>query len=56
MTSALSSRTRWCRVIIIDDYGDWQGSRKTTDEYLAEHGSPLCLVRIDVGARMAVKP
>ncbi len=43
-------------VIIIDDYGDWQGSRKATDEYLAEHNIPLCLIRVDVGARMAVKP
>lgn len=43
-------------VIIIDDYGDWQGSRKATDEYLTGHNIPLCLIRVDVGARMAVKP
>ena len=43
-------------VLIMDDYGDWEGSRKATDEYLAEHNIPLCLIRVDVGARMAVKP
>jgi len=43
-------------VIIIDDYGDWEGSRKATDEYLARHNVPLCLIRVDLGARMAVKP
>jgi predicted O-methyltransferase YrrM len=43
-------------VIIIDDYGDWEGSRAATDEYLAKHNIPLCLIRVDVGARMAVKP
>jgi predicted O-methyltransferase YrrM len=43
-------------VLIIDDYGDWEGSRKATDEYLAGQNIPLCLIRVDVGARMAVKP
>ncbi len=43
-------------VLIIDDYGDWEGSRKATDDYIAREGLPLLLVRVDVGARMAVKP
>jgi O-methyltransferase len=42
-------------VLIIDDYGAWQGARKATDEYLAAHGSSLLLNRIDFSARMAVK-
>jgi len=43
-------------VLIIDDYGDWAGSRKATDEYIEAHDLPLHLIRVDVGARMAVKP
>lgn len=42
-------------VLIIDDYGHWQGARKATDEYLAAHGSYLLLSRIDHSARIAVK-
>ncbi|MBD2327826.1 TylF/MycF/NovP-related O-methyltransferase [Alkalinema sp. FACHB-956] len=43
-------------VLIIDDYGHWQGSRRATDEYLAEHQVPLLLNRVDYTARIAVKP
>lgn len=43
-------------VLIIDDYGHWQGSRRATDEYLAEHKIPLLLNRVDYTARIAVKP
>jgi hypothetical protein len=42
-------------VLIIDDYGYWQGARQATDEYIAENDVPLLLNRIDVGARIAVK-
>ncbi|MGA8115263.1 MAG: TylF/MycF/NovP-related O-methyltransferase [Actinocatenispora sp.] len=42
-------------VLIIDDYGWWQGSRDATDEFLAETGEPLLLVRAGTG-RIAVKP
>jgi O-methyltransferase len=42
-------------VIIIDDYGHWQGARQATDEYLAESGLPLLLNRIDHTARIGVK-
>lgn len=42
-------------VLIIDDYGEWDGCRKAVDEYFAERGSPLLLSRIDRGCRMAVK-
>lgn len=42
-------------VIIIDDYGHWQGARKATDQYLTEHHIPLLLNRIDYTGRIAVK-
>lgn len=43
-------------VLIIDDYGAWEGARRAVDEYLAEYSVPLLLNRIDVTARIAVKP
>ena len=42
-------------VIIIDDYGEWQGARKAIDEYIAEHNLCLLLNRIDRTGRIAVK-
>jgi O-methyltransferase len=43
-------------VLIIDDYGHWQGARRAVDEYIEEHRVPLLLGRIDYTGRMAVKP
>jgi len=43
-------------VLIIDDYGHWQGSRQATDEYFATQNSKLLLSRIDCTGRMGVKP
>ena len=43
-------------VLILDDYGHWQGARRAVDEYLAENGVVLLLNRIDGTARIAVKP
>lgn len=43
-------------VLIIDDYGHWQGSRRAVDEYLAAHGVTLLLNRIDYTGRSAIKP
>jgi hypothetical protein len=43
-------------VLILDDYGHWQGARRAADEYLAENGITLLLNRIDSTARLAVKP
>jgi O-methyltransferase len=43
-------------VLILDDYGHWQGARRAVDEYLAENGLALLLNRIDGTARIAVKP
>jgi O-methyltransferase len=43
-------------VLIVDDYGWWEGSRQAVDEYLHEHGLHLLLNRIDsCGTRMAIK-
>jgi O-methyltransferase len=43
-------------VLIIDDYGYWQGARKAVDEYIARHKIALLLSRIDDTGRMATKP
>ena len=43
-------------VLIIDDYGHWQGARQATDEYFSALGSPVLLHRIDYTGRIAVKP
>jgi O-methyltransferase len=43
-------------VLIIDDYGHWQGARRAVDEWLATTGAPLLLSRIDETGRIAVKP
>jgi len=42
-------------VLIVDDYGHWQGARRAVDEYLAASGARLLLSRIDYTGRMAVK-
>lgn len=42
-------------VLIIDDYGYWQGSRKAVDEYIAQKNINLLLTRIDGPGRIAVK-
>ena len=42
-------------VLILDDYGYWQGSRQAVDEYVAEHGLQLLLNRIDHAGRIAIK-
>jgi O-methyltransferase len=41
-------------VIIIDDYGDWQGARRAVDEWIAS-GVPILLNRIDTTGRIGVK-
>jgi hypothetical protein len=42
-------------VLIVDDYGHWEGARRAVDEYFGEHARPLLFGRIDYAARMAVK-
>jgi O-methyltransferase len=41
-------------VLILDDYGHWQGARKAVDEYFAA-GEKLLLNRIDYTGRIAIK-
>jgi O-methyltransferase len=42
-------------VMIIDDYGHWQGARKAVDEYIEKHKLKIFLSRIDYTARLAIK-
>jgi hypothetical protein len=42
-------------VLIIDDYGHWEGARRAVDEYFAEQADPILLSRIDYTARIGVK-
>jgi hypothetical protein len=42
-------------VLLLDDYGWWDGARRAVDEWLEETGHPLLLMRMDVG-RLAIKP
>jgi len=51
----LFPRVTRCGVIIIDDYGDWQGARQATDEYFVETGIRIFLHRIDHTGRIAIK-
>jgi len=43
-------------VLIIDDYGQWQGVKKAVDEYMSEIGLHILLNRIDYTGRITVKP
>lgn len=43
-------------VLIIDDYGYWQGARKAVDEYFAASAEPILLNRVDETGRIGVKP
>jgi len=42
-------------VLIIDDYGHWQGAREATDEYFANQQYKPMLHRIDYTGRCAIK-
>jgi O-methyltransferase len=42
-------------VLIIDDYGHWEGSKKAVDEYIAENKLQLLLNRVDDSGRIAIK-
>jgi O-methyltransferase len=42
-------------VLLLDDYGYWEGAREAVDEFLEETGARLLLVRMASG-RLAVKP
>ncbi len=43
-------------VLIIDDYGIYDGARRATDDYLAALASPPFLVRVDKGIVAGTKP
>lgn len=42
-------------ILIIDDYGHFEGARKAVDEYIAKQQLPLLLNRIDYTGRLIVK-
>ena len=42
-------------VLILDDYGHWQGARRAWDEYSAEHQVKMLLNRVDYSARVGIK-
>jgi O-methyltransferase len=43
-------------VLILDDYGDWQGARQAVDEYFAAQPFTPLFSRMDTTGRMLVKP
>jgi hypothetical protein len=42
-------------VLIIDDYGFWQGCRKAVDDYFAKQPFVPLLIKLDFSGRLAVK-
>ena len=42
-------------VLILDDYGHWQGARKATDEFLSAQPVQYYLQRIDYTGRLMIK-
>jgi O-methyltransferase len=42
-------------VLIIDDYGHYEGARRAVDEYFAEAGETVLLNRIDYTGRIAIR-
>jgi hypothetical protein len=42
-------------ILIIDDYGHFEGARQAVDEYIATHKLPVLLNRIDYTGRLIVK-
>lgn len=42
-------------VLIIDDYGHWQGARQAVDEYFTAHSIPMLLHRTDYTGRIGIK-
>jgi hypothetical protein len=43
-------------VLVIDDYGHWQGARRATDEFFRRRGVHPLLQRIDYTGRLHIKP
>ena len=42
-------------ILIIDDYGHWEGCRKAVDEYVLTHNLSILFNRIDNTGRLAIK-
>jgi O-methyltransferase len=42
-------------VLIVDDYGHWEGARRAVDEHFATAAPPVLLNRIDYTGRIAIK-
>ena len=42
-------------IIIIDDYGYWEGSQEAVDKYFRKNNVKMFLNRIDRSARLGVK-
>jgi O-methyltransferase len=42
-------------VLILDDYGHWQGAKKAVDEYIQKNNIKILLNRVDYTGRIAVK-
>jgi hypothetical protein len=42
-------------VLIVDDYGHWDGQRMAIDEYFADQKIRMLLNRLDYAARIGVK-
>ncbi len=43
-------------VLIVDDYGEFLGSRQAVDEELAEDGRPVLIQRVDMSCRLVIVP
>ena len=43
-------------ILIIDDYGHYQGARTATDQYIAQHNLKIFLSRVTYSVRLVVKP
>lgn len=41
-------------VLIVDDYGHWEGARRAVDEYLEEHSIGMMLHRLDYTGRLGI--
>ncbi len=42
-------------VLIVDDYGHWEGCRKAVDEYFEAEAAQLLMTRVDYTGRVAIK-
>jgi O-methyltransferase len=42
-------------ILIIDDYGHWEGARRAVDEFFAGRPDAPMLTRVDYTGRIAIK-